>query len=164
MKRYAISFFVAAALACGGSTTTLDGGTPTDASGDTAGDGGCIRVSQEGTPCVAGQRSCDRVDLCCASAFTCNTVTNTWKLEGLACLQCQSHPCGSKTCQGGEMCVQRQSGIDGGSTTYDCAPYPTACAREWTCGCVQQNLPPNCTLTPNGCTDGDLVTLTCMGA
>lgn len=168
--RIATSLFVITILACGGSTTTIDAGNPADAASEATADaatdaGACVRVSQEGTTCVPGQRSCDRVDLCCASAFTCNTVSKTWKLEGMACLLCQSHPCGGKTCQGSQMCVQRQSGVNGGTTTYECAAYPDACAREWTCGCVQQNLPPTCTLAPNGCTDSPLpVTLTCMGA
>ncbi|CAN5227578.1 hypothetical protein BH09MYX1_BH09MYX1_49770 [soil metagenome] len=147
--------------ACGGSVSSVPDRVPNYAATEATVDAGaCIRVSQEGTTCVSGQRSCDRVDLCCASAFTCDNASKTWKLSGNACLLCQSHPCGNLTCQGNEMCVQHS-----GSGASSCVPYPTACAREWTCGCVEKSLPSSCTLVPNGCTDTTLpVTLRCTGS
>lgn len=161
----ATSLAVLLVAGCGGSAVVVDGGA--DASADSiseaASDAGCIHVSQEGTSCSAGDKSCDRVDLCCASAFVCES--SKWKLRNQACLQCQSHPCGPVSCPGGNMCVTRPSAIDGGAPAYDCIPYPTECAREWTCGCVEQHLPSNCTLAPNGCTDTDFpVRLTCIGS
>ncbi len=157
-------------VACGGSTTppigTSDAST-TDAAADapleTGTDaGGCVQVSQEGTPCTTGQKSCDRVDLCCASAFEC--MGGTWKLQGQACLLCQSHPCADKTCTGNQMCIIHESGVPNGTPTGECAPYPTECARKWTCNCVTKNLPGGCTLSPKGCTDSPFpVTVSCMG-
>lgn len=152
--RAAVASFAFVLLACGSSTSTpsIDAGTSNDAASDA---GPCVAVSQEGTPCTPGERSCDRVDRCCASAMVCNSTTKTWKLEGLACLQCMSHPCGTKTCNGGEICIAH------GGVTPECVPYPTACARSWTCACVMQNLPPSCS-TANACTDDALpVRLSC---
>lgn len=171
-------------FACGGSTSSPSGGVddggidatqPSDAStgdgaapmeggggGDAA--GGCISQPAEGTACTPGQVSCDRVDPCCASSASCDPVTKTWKLSGMACLLCQTHGCGDKTCKGNEMCVAHAPGIPSGQPSYSCAAYPTACAREWTCGCVQKNLPSGCTLAANGCNDSELpVKLSCMG-
>jgi len=73
-------------VACGGSTTPpiatdagVDSSTTPDAGVDSSTGldaGGCVQVSQEGTACTPGQKSCDRVDLCCASAFEC--VGGAW--------------------------------------------------------------------------------------
>ena len=141
-----------------------DGATSSDGSAVDASNDGGIPLPAEGTSCVPGQLSCDRVDLCCASAAACDAVTKRWKLSGQECLLCQTHGCGDKTCQGTEMCVAQAPGAAGGQPTYGCAPYPAACAREWTCGCVEKNLPAGCTLAVNGCNDTDLpVKISCMG-
>jgi hypothetical protein len=108
------------------------------------------------------------VDPCCAQTTVCDGATHKWKDSGVACLLCPSFSCGAQTCQGGTVCVARGSGVmmDGGaSTTYECAPMPPACARDWSCGCVTKNLPANCTLSPvKGCDEqGVHVTLSCMG-
>ena len=124
----------------------------------------CIELPAEGSDCTAGQVSCDRVDLCCARAAACDSTTKKWKLSGMECLQCQMHPCGDKNCGGAEMCLARASGVSGGSTSYECAPYPAECAREWTCACVEMHLPGGCALSPNGCSATELpVKLQCMG-
>lgn len=181
------ALLVALVVACGGTTsspsdvtadggTTADGAAPgsdasTDASTPAVPDaatkdaaGGCAELPAEGTSCAPGQVSCDRVDLCCASAAQCDPTTSTWKLSGNACLLCPTHGCGDKTCTGTQMCVAHAAGIPGGSTTYECAAYPAACAREWTCACVEKNLPGGCTLAANGCNDTELpVKVSCMG-
>lgn len=146
-------------------TTTDSGGGSTDSGGgDPDAAGGCVPLPAPGSPCVPGQVSCDRVDLCCASAAQCDPATRTWKLSGNACLLCPTHGCGDKTCSGTEMCVAHIPGVPGGQVSYECAPYPTACAREWTCACVGKNLPAGCTLTVNGCNGVDLpVKISCMG-
>lgn len=177
--------FVAILVACGGTTTTIatqeagtsdagptdsaadaatiDGATPTDGAGPD-GAGGCVSLPAEGTACIPGQISCDRVDLCCASAATCDATTKKWKLSAMACLLCPTHGCGDKTCAGTQMCIAHAPGVPGGQPTYECAAYPAACAREWTCGCVEKNLPAGCTLAVNGCSDADLpVKVACMG-
>lgn len=172
-------------VACGGTTSSpsdmtdasaSDGASPGSDAHD-AGDGavvlvdgastdaasGCIELPAEGTACAPGQVSCDRVDLCCASAAQCDPTTSKWKLSGNACLLCESRPCGDKTCTGNQLCLARASGVSGGATSYECTAYPTACAREWTCACVEKNAP-NCTLVPGGCSDTVFpVKLSCMG-
>lgn len=169
-RSFAMGTVVAALIACGGSTSTVsDAGAVDSSSTDGASfDGGACVNATEGAACSTGQVSCDRVDLCCASALSCDGTTKTWKLQGMACLLCQTHACGGLTCQGNQMCVSRASGVpvEGGSgTSYECDPYPSACARQWTCGCVEKNLPVGCTLSPNGCDDKTLpVKLSCMGA
>lgn len=156
-------------VACGGGTLE----TKNDAGGDAGSDvvtgdaGGCVQSPQQGAACVPGQVTCDKVNACCITIMTCNTTSKTWEPLGLGCA-CMGNPCGTKTCAGTEMCIERGSGIpiDGGSqTTYECAPYPDACKRNWTCGCVEKNIPPSCTVNPGGCKDtSGAVTLTCMGA
>lgn len=146
-------------------TTTTDGAGPTDSGGgDPDAASGCVHLPAAGSPCVPGQVSCDRVDLCCASAAQCDPATKTWKLSGNSCLLCSTHGCGDKTCSGVQMCVAHTPGVPGGQVTYECAPYPTACVREWTCACVGMNLPAGCTMAVNGCNDAELpVKLSCMG-
>ena len=169
---FSLAIAAACAAACGGTLpTTNDGGTDAgDAGGDSAtSDGGaCVPSPQQGAPCVPGQVTCDKVNACCVTIMTCNTTSKTWEPLGLGCA-CMGNPCGPQTCSGTEMCLERGSGVpqpDGGSgTTYECAPYPDACKRNWTCGCVEKNLPPSCTVSGGGCKDtSGSVTLTCMGA
>lgn len=147
--------------ACGESSAVVDGGT--DASADSTSDAGCIDVFLEGTACSSGDKACARIDLCCMSTFACEL--GKWKLRNPTCKQCQGHPCGPITCPGENMCITRPSVIDGGAPAYDCIPYPTECARDWTCGCVEQHPPSNCTLAPNSCTDTNFpVRFTCIGS
>ena len=142
-----------------------DGGVePADGpSADAA--GGCVELPAEGTPCVPGQRSCDRVNLCCASEARCDPTTKMWKLVGPACLRCDARACGNRTCAGDQLCVAVHApGAPGATPSYECMAYPTACAREWTCACVEKNLPAGCTPLANGCSDPlALVSLACMG-
>jgi len=152
-------------VACGGASTPVgadagDASVPVDAAGD---GGGCVTSPKIGDACTAGQTSCDSVDACCAQTVVCDGAA--WKASGIACLLCSGIPCGAQTCAGGSVCVARGSGIDGGGTSHECVAMPPACSRNWTCGCVTKNLPPNCTLAPtNGCVDqAHQVTLTCMG-
>lgn len=157
--------------ACGGVSTPV-GTDAGDASlaGDASGDAGaCVASPKLGGACTTGQISCDRVDPCCAQTVVCDGATHTWKDSGIACLQCPSFSCGAKTCTGGTVCLARGSGVpvpDGGASTfYECVPMPASCSRDWTCGCVEKNLPANCTLTPSGgCVEqATHVTLSCMG-
>lgn len=161
-------------VACGG-TQTVDADSGTDAApSDAASDGtsdaapdasGCVPSPKAGTPCVPGQVTCDHVDGCCAPTLGCNPTSKTWELLAVGCA-CQGHTCGTKTCSGTEMCVERQPGIpvDGGGSFFECAPYPDACKSNWTCGCVEKNLPSACTLAPSGCKDTPFpVRLSCMG-
>jgi hypothetical protein len=174
----ASSALVSFLVACGGTTSapvvtpdgggsdaaTSDGGSSDSGSTDPDAAGGCVHQPAADTACVPGQLSCDRVDLCCASAAACDPTTQKWKLTGNACLLCSKHGCGDKTCAGNEMCVSQAPGTPGGQPTYSCAAYPAACAREWTCGCVTKNLPTGCALAGNGCNDTDFpVKLSCMG-
>ena len=163
-----------ASVACGGTSTTISDDGGLDAAGDAppgdaSGDGGaCVDSPQRGAPCVPGQVTCDKVNACCLTIQTCDANTKTWQPLGLGCA-CMGVPCGPKTCMGTEMCIERGSGVpppDGGSgTTYECAPYPDACKRTWTCGCVEKNLPTSCTVNPGGCKESNGgVTITCMGA
>jgi hypothetical protein len=85
-------------LACGGSTSSSNGGTDdggaTDATTDgtgARGDGGCF-VSEpvEGSACSLGQTICDSGNACCRGyAWSCETganlTTGTWKKLGLGC-------------------------------------------------------------------------------
>ncbi len=78
------------------------------------------------------------------------------------CLLCPTHACGDQTCQGTEMCITHPQSA--GPALYECAPYPSACAREWTCLCVEYNLPAACKGPAQGCADDKLpVTLACAG-
>ncbi len=171
------SLVAAIVFACGGRVTTP--GDSGDAAGaDEAGpegsvavDGGvtnptfdgsgpCVKSPIHGTPCIPGQVSCDRVDLCCATAMVCDAASNTWNPTGEDCLLCPTHPCGDQTCQGTEMCITHPQ--SGGPATYECAQYPGACAREWTCLCVEGALPSACKGPAQGCADDKLpVTLVC---
>jgi hypothetical protein len=152
-----------------GGSSLPDGGSATDGGGakDAQADGGsCVLTPKIGDPCTAGQVSCDHVDPCCAANTICDSTTSKWKDEGLACFQCEGFKCGTQTCQGGEVCLARGSGIDGGGTSYECVSMPTACERDWSCDCVKQHVPANCTPTPTGAcsAQGVHVTLSCMGA
>ena len=164
-------------LACGGSTTPplatdasvndadADADAPREGGGadarpDAGPDAGaCVAVSQEGTTCAPGEKSCDRVDPCCASAFEC--VGGAWKLQGQSCALCPSHPCADTTCPGDRMCILHDPTSPIDPIHGDCVPYPTACARNWTCGCVEPKYF-GCLLKKPGCTDTTLpVTLHC---
>ena len=170
-------FVAAILLACGGRVTTtgdvgdasaLDGAAAT--AGDSKdggaveqtrdGSGPCVKGPVHGTPCLPGQLSCDRVDLCCATAMVCDAASKTWVPTSNECLLCDTHPCGNQTCQGTDMCITHPQSA--GPAIYECAPYPGACAREWTCICVEYNLPPACKGPAQGCQDDKLpVTLVC---
>ena len=154
-------------VACGGVSTPVgvdagDASVPPDAAGDA---GGCVTSPNVGDACTSGQTSCDSVDPCCAQTVVCDGATHTWKVSGIACLLCSTIPCGAQTCTGGSVCVARGPGMDGGGTSHECVPLPSACSRNWTCGCVTKNLPASCTLSPTGGCDDQAhhVTLTCMG-
>jgi hypothetical protein len=160
-------------LACGGTQLEgLDAGS--DAASDALVDGtsdaapdasACVASPKAGTPCVPGQVTCDHVDGCCVPVLGCNSTSKTWEVLAVGCA-CAGHPCGSKTCSGTEMCVERGTGVDGGGgSSFECAPYPDACKSNWTCDCVKGHLPPSCFLAPvGGCKDTPFpVRLTCMG-
>jgi len=172
-------------VACGSETSgspIADGGTTADGGPGSGNDGGpkadgataeaaveggaCVSSPKIGDPCTPGQVSCDRVDPCCAQETVCDDATKKWKESGIACLLCNGFACGSQSCQGGSVCLERGSGIDGGGTSYECVSMPAACARNWSCDCVSKNAPPGCTLAPaNACKEeGVHVTLKCMGA
>lgn len=170
-----LTLALAVPVACGGTTTnasaeSTDAETPSDAlpsdalpSDGPAGDSSaCVATAKEADPCSAGQVSCDRVDLCCASALTCEA--GTWQLTGQQCLLCETHPCGTETCQGDEMCLERSSGVDGGSAQYSCVPYPSECKRQWTCECVMEHSMGLCWSQMHSCEDKSFpVTLLCPG-
>lgn len=179
--RFRIAFALGALLAailfaCGGRTASsgdpgADGGGDASATGDGSapvdgavvdGSGPCVPTPTHGTPCLPGQISCDRVDLCCATAMVCDAMSKTWIPSGIDCLLCPTHSCGDQTCQGTEMCLTHPQSA--GPALYECAPYPSACAREWTCLCVEYNLPAACKGPAQGCADDKLpVTLVCAG-
>ena len=165
--------------ACGSTSdpSTSDAGTDAATSKDSAldaandGDGGgptnaCVPSPTVGGACVFGQVSCDRVDMCCAQTVTCDEATQKWKDSGVACLQCEGFACGDKNCEGGQVCLERASGVDGGTASHECVAMPAACARQWSCDCVTKNLGSACTVSPvKACTDTRThVTVSCMGA
>ena len=167
----------AALVACGGRVTSSDLGDAGPSDDGSAGsassvdaaislDAGldasapCVKRPVHGTPCFAGQVSCDRVDTCCATEMVCDALQGTWQPTQMDCLLCETHPCGDKTCQGTEMCITHP--VQPGPAVYECVPYPPTCEREWTCICVEYNLPAACKGPPQGCSDDKLpVTLFC---
>lgn len=179
MRRFflASSTIAAVLLACGGRVTTVDVGdaaAPDDGGADGGGSadgsvtqdssvdgsGPCVKLPVHGTPCIPGQLSCDRVDTCCATEMVCDPVSKTWSLSQNDCLLCPTHACGDQTCQGSEMCITHP--VQPGPATYECVPYPGACTREWTCICVEYNLPNACKGPAQGCADDKFpVTLVC---
>lgn len=162
----AVTAFLATACGAGTLESKADAGSDAGGDGTTADGGACVPSPQQGAPCIPGQVTCDKVNPCCVTIMTCNSVSKKWEPLGLGCA-CTGNPCGPKTCMGTEMCIERASGVpvpDGGSgTTYECVPYPDACKRNWTCGCVEKNVEPSCTVGACKDTSGS-VTLTCMGA
>ena len=161
------------ASACGGTTTLpLDGDGGMDASSDAVSEGGgdagsCVPSPVTGTACKVGDVSCDKVNACCAPSYACSPQSKTWEALAVGCA-CIGFTCGDKTCAGTQICVVRGSGVlvpDGGkSTFYECAEYPAACARQWTCDCLKKNIGPSCMLSPAGGCDESKghPTLTCM--
>jgi hypothetical protein len=157
-------------VACGGTVATpVDGDAGTDAAADAVseagGDGGsCVPSPVVGSPCKVGDVSCDVVDACCAPSYGCSPQSKTWQPMEAGCM-CAGFKCGDKTCMGSQFCVSRGSGVDGGGTSYECAEYPTACARQWTCDCVKKNIGPSCLQNPPGiCNDSaGHPMLSCMG-
>lgn len=138
---------------------------PADASlADSSPEGGaCVPSPTVGTPCASGQKSCEKIDGCCLPQVVCDATKGTWELLYLRCL-CQDVPCGTTTCPGTQYCQAQASGVDGGATTYACVDYPPACARQWTCACVQANGPARCAALPASCVETNgRPTVTCAG-
>lgn len=165
--------WVAAILVgCGGTTTVpVDGDGGTDAAADAISEGGggdagsCVPSPVPGTACKVGDVSCDKVDGCCAPSYACNALSKKWELLAVGCA-CMGFKCGNSTCMGTQICVARGSGVDGGGTSYTCAEYPTACARQWTCDCVKKNIGSSCLSNPPGppCDESTgHPSITCMG-
>ncbi len=128
--------------------STPGDGAPGDAST-------CINLPKVGDPCVAGQKSCEKVDGCCIPQVVCDTAKGTWELLYLRC-PCVGIPCGSLTCSGTQFCRTRASGIDGGRDAglmYECTDYPPACERQWTCACVMASSAPVCSPPISTCRD-----------
>jgi hypothetical protein len=141
---------------------------PVDASpADAAPEGGdasaCVPSPTVGTPCTSGEKSCEKIDGCCLPQVVCDTTKGTWELLYLRC-PCQGVPCGTSTCPGTQYCQTQPSGVDGGSTSYTCTDYPPACARQWTCACVQANGPARCAAPPASCVEtSGRPAVTCAG-
>jgi hypothetical protein len=76
--------------------------------------------------------------------------------------------CGtSLVCRDDEICLVRASGVptDGGPVySYECDPFPAACAATPTCACIEAHAPASC--TPDSCTldASGRATLGCLGA
>ncbi len=100
----------------------------------------CVSGPREGAACApATDVACNRTDLCCSDAkYECDLGTSRWKKvpPGILCLLCLGTPCGTQTCTGNQFCLERTSGIPGGSSSFSCQSYPAACVDDWTCGCV----------------------------
>ena len=162
-------------VGCGGtveSPVAGDGGGK-DAAGDVVSDtgsdaGSCVPAPVPGTACKVGDVSCDKVDGCCAPVYSCNPQTSKWEALLTGCM-CAGFKCGDKTCMGTELCLRRAGGVpmpDGGvAIGYECAAYPTACQRQWTCDCVTKNIGPSCLQNPPGVCDDSTghPTLSCLG-
>ena len=136
---------------------------PTDGAPEGGDASACVPSPTVGTPCVSGQKSCEKIDGCCLPQVVCDATKGTWELLYLRCA-CQGVPCGTSTCPGTQYCQAQASGVDGGGTTYTCTDYPPACARQWTCACLQANLPARCAAPPASCVEASgRPTLTCAG-
>jgi hypothetical protein len=77
--------------------------------------------------------------------------------------------CGDKTCNAGEVCLERAPGIrfeDGGTppSFYECRAAPSQCSGNVTCACVQPYAQSQLMCWGSTCDDGDgNVRLGCMG-
>lgn len=150
MRRALLSFSAVVALlaACGGV------GSPGDGDGGDAGlqrgDGGCVYPVM-GAACGKSDVPCDKGNLCCDGAWTCDTASGKWtKLYGgCACLPPDAgwdagpFTCGpTATCTASQVCEDHPPGIayaDGGAPPhwYQCTAVPAACADYPTCACVK---------------------------
>ena len=184
---------VACVVGCGGAVV---GTSATDAGGDTASPdasayapaldatpdspvldgapdarpdaGDCVASPKVGDPCVAGQKSCDKVDACCVATVACSPSTGKWVSVELDCA-CRGIPCGDQTCTGTQYCRSTTPGpmpLEGGVTLfYECKDFPKACERQWTCDCLNSVPDPACFgPSPGACRmENDRPRQSCMG-
>lgn len=170
------SAFVVVLVGCGSvlqDTGSTSSGGETDSSApdvsresEPPSNGGACKVAPlVGSSCGLGDVACEpRVDVCCTgtAALTCQGTPPTWAASGTGC-DCKRAVCGDKVCDGGQVCLMHPSGTDGGTTWYRCVEMPSACAAEWTCGCVQANLIGECNAVR--CVDANFaVRVTCQGS
>jgi hypothetical protein len=169
--------FLSAVAGCGSTVVASENGgaggsATTSSSGGTG--GGCITPTV-GQACGASDLACQPADPCC-TGYEWVCTEGEWQKEGLGCA-CQAmmpFPCGTTTCQGGQICEDQPPGVavpDGGTPpdSYTCVPVPSACAASPSCACIGDALPSSDPCSPKTplvtCTEDGAghVTLHCLG-